>query len=316
MFYLYVIIFLFSCLLLALAGEWLVKALMRIAKFLGLREFVVAFFTIAIAASLPNLFVGILSAVQGIPELSFGDIISGNVIDLTLAVALAIFISRKSLATDSKLIQKSALFTAVVAILPLFLVLDGTLSRGDGLVLISAFIFYVFWIFSKGDRFTKVYDGETRWSFKNFLKDFGIIFLALVIILAAAQGIVKTSTYFAAFLHLPLILVGILIVSIGNAIPETYFGIASARREQNWMVLGDLMGSIISCATFVLGVVALIHPITVVDLPVVAVARIFLAASALFFFFFIWSGKRISKTEALFLLSIYVIFILSALTVM
>ena len=69
---------------LAFASRWLVKALMSIARYLCWREFVVAFFTIALAASLPNLFVGIISAVRGVPELSFGDIIGGNVIDLTL----------------------------------------------------------------------------------------------------------------------------------------------------------------------------------------------------------------------------------------
>lgn len=310
MFWLYIIIFLASCILLALAGQWLVDALMRVAKFMRLREFIVAFFTIAFAASLPNLIVGILSALQGVPELSFGDVISGNVIDLTLAVALAILISRASIETGSKLVQKSALFTAAIAVLPLFLIFDGKLGRGDGLVLILAFIVYVFWLFSKEDRFSKVYDDEISISFSGFLKDMGIILLALVVILAAAQGIVKTSVVFAELLRLPLILVGILIVSLGNAMPETYFAIVSARREQNWMVLGDLMGSIIGCATFVLGTVALIHPITIVSLPAVIVARFFLVISSVFFLSFIWTGKKVTKREAIFLFFLYVFFIL------
>ncbi len=275
-----------------------------------LREFIVAFFTIAFAASLPNLIVGILSALQGVPELSFGDVISGNVIDLTLAVALAILISRASIDTGSKLVQKSALFTAAIAVLPLFLIFDGKLGRGDGLVLILAFIIYVFWLFSKEDRFSKVYDEEISISFSRFLKDMGIILLSLVAILVAAQGIVKTAVVFADLLRLPLILVGILIVSLGNAMPETYFAIVSARREQNWMVLGDLMGSIIGCTTFVLGTVALIHPITIASLPAVIVARFFLIISAIFFLSFIWTGRKVTKREASFLFFLYVFFIL------
>lgn len=268
-----------------------------------------AFFTVAIGASLPNLFVGIMSAINGIPELSFGDVISGNVIDLTLAIALTVLISGSSIEAESKLVQKSAIFTAIIAVLPLFLILDGVLSRGDGAVLILAFIFYTVWVFFRGERFHKVYDGIRKISFKDFFADLGIIAVSLVLIIAASNGIVKTAVFLGSSLNMPLILIGILIVALGNALPETYFAIVSARREQNWMVLGDLMGSIISCATVVLGTVAIIHPIKIVNLPSVAIARLFLIVAAAFFLFFTLSNKRITKKEALFLFAIYLIFI-------
>jgi cation:H+ antiporter len=299
-----------------MGGEWLVRALMRIAKFLGWREFVVAFFAVAFGASLPDFFVGINSAVHGIPELSFGDVISGNVIDLTLAVALAVFIGRSSLETGSKLVQKSAVFTAVIAILPLFLALDGAISRGDGLVLILACLVYIFWIFASAERFTKVYDGMNNLSFRDFFKNLGIIIFSLALILAASQGIVKSAVFLGSVLNLPLILVGILIVAVGNALPEVYFAVVSARREQNWMVLGNLMGSIISCATIVLGTVALIHPIPIVNLSAVAVARIFLVISAVFFYIFIWSGGRVTKKEATVLFLLYLMFIIIEVAIM
>ena len=282
---------------------------MRIAKFLHWREFVVAFFAVAFGASLPDLFVGVSSALNGIPELSFGDVISGNVIDLTLAVALAVFISRSAIHSDSKLVKKSALFTSLIAVLPLFLVLDGILSKGDGLVLISAFLLYAIWVFLRGERFHKVYDGEKA-KFKDFFYDLGVLIMALAVMLLASQGIVKSAVYFGQIFNLPLILVGILIVSLGNALPETYFAVISARREQNWMVLGDLMGSIISCATLVLGITALIHPIRIVNLPSVAVARFFLILAAGFFLIFTISGRKISRKEAIFLFLLYAAFIL------
>lgn len=310
MFWLYILIFIGSCLLLAFSSKWLVESLMRIARFLGWREFVVTFFTIGLAGSAPNLFVGIGSALHKIPELSFGDIMAGNVIDLTLAVALAVFISRSAISTESRLVQNSTLFTVAVAILPWILVLDGTLSRGDGLVLISAFIFYIFWLFSKRERFSKVYNGQEILSFKTFLKDLGSIFLFLILLFLAANGIVKSAVYFSSLLNLSLILIGILIVALGNALPETYFAIVSAKRDQNWMVLGDLMSSVVGCATFVLGIVALIYPIQITNLPAITIARFFLIASAIFFLIFIRTGQKITKKEAVFSLLIYILFIL------
>ncbi|PJA01069.1 hypothetical protein COX75_00835, partial [bacterium (Candidatus Gribaldobacteria) CG_4_10_14_0_2_um_filter_33_15] len=81
MFWLYIFIFLISCLLLTFSNKWLIGALSRIALFLQMKEFVVAFFLMAFAVSIPNLFVGIISALNKIPELSFGDVVGGNIVD-------------------------------------------------------------------------------------------------------------------------------------------------------------------------------------------------------------------------------------------
>jgi len=86
----YILIFLSCCALLYFSGEWVVGGLMRMARFLGWREFVVAFIVMAFAASLPNLFVGVTSDLRQIPQLSFGDVAGNNLVALTLAVAIAV----------------------------------------------------------------------------------------------------------------------------------------------------------------------------------------------------------------------------------
>ena len=65
----YVLMFLVSCFLLTFSSKWLVGSLSRIALFLRMKEFVVGFFVMAFAASLPNLFVGITAAINKIPQL-------------------------------------------------------------------------------------------------------------------------------------------------------------------------------------------------------------------------------------------------------
>src|SRR4030042_6578870 len=126
-----IFLFLISFVMLFISGKLIVASVARISRYLGWREFVAAFIVIAFATSLPNLFVGITSALKGIPELSFGDILGGNLVDLTVAVALATLFA-KGLPADSKMVQTSALFTMIVAIDPLFLILDGHLGRGGG----------------------------------------------------------------------------------------------------------------------------------------------------------------------------------------
>jgi len=207
MIWLFILTFLVSCLVLFWSGSRLVTVLMRIGRFLGWREFVVAFFVMAIAGNLPNLFVGVNAAIHNIPQLSFGEVVGGNLVDLTLAVALAVLIGGVSLPAASRLIQTTTLFTVAIAILPLVLILDGHLGRGDGLVLISVFIFYVFWLFSREERFSKRYSNQKKEKkiikeAKNFFKDLGLIVLSLFLLLMASQGIVKSAQGFSEALNL------------------------------------------------------------------------------------------------------------------
>ena len=308
----YTFIFIFSCIILLWSGKLLVEGLIRIARFLKWKEFVVAFFVMAFAGSVPNLFVGINSALYKIPELSFGDVVGGNVIDLTLAVALAVLISKAFIPAKGQLIQTSSIFTIAVAILPIVLILDGTLGRGDGILLIFAFMFYVFWLFSKKERFKKVYKEEekdTIIGFKLFIKSLTTVVLSLVLLLVAAEGIVRSASFFAQNWNLSLPLIGILIVGLGNALPEIHFAVISAKKGETGMILGNLMGSIMVPATLVLGIVALICPIEIINFSSFAVARFFLILSALFFFFCVRTDSKITKKEALFLLGIYIVFV-------
>src|SRR3989338_7839991 len=107
MIFLYILIFILSSILLTFSSIWLVGALLRIAKFLGWKEFVVGFFIMAVATSIPNLFIGVISALNKVPELSFGDVMGANIFDLSLVVAIAVFISKTGLSAKSRIVQGS-----------------------------------------------------------------------------------------------------------------------------------------------------------------------------------------------------------------
>ena len=309
----YIVAFLISIFVLAWLGPRLIETLISIAKYLGWREFIVAFFVMAVVGSLPNLFIDIGAALRGFPELAFGDILGGNLVNLTLVMALAIFMSKGSIPAESKMVQQSALFTAVIATMPIFLILDGKLGRIDGVILISAFFVYAFWIFSKGDRFKKIYNSNQQQpikEFSNFFKDLIKIIIFLIILLVVSQIIINSAQYFSNQLGISLALVGLLIVGLGNCFPEAYFSIVSARRGKSYMILGDLMGSVILCSTLVLGIVAIIVPFQINDFSPFLIARIFLVIALAIFLIAIRTGKKITKKEAIILLFVYITFLL------
>ncbi len=307
-------IFILSVFVLSWLSSHLVKTLVDIAKYLRWREFIIAFFVMAFAASLPNLFVDLNAALHGLPQIAFGDIIGGNLVDLTLVAAIAVFFSKKILPADSKMVQGSTLFTILIAVLPLLMMWDGNLTRADGLVLIFAFVAYCYWIFSKKERFQKFYRKDpTNKLMKGkfgFWFNLGKALLLLSILLLASYGVVDSAKYFSINFGVSLSLVGILIVGLGNCFPEIYFSIASAKKGEGWMVLGDLMGSVIICATLVLGIIALVAPFEITDFSPFLIARVFTIIAAVFFFVVVKTGQKITKKEGLLLLFIYILFLL------
>lgn len=308
----YIFTFISSALMLGLMSNKLVKSLSNLARFLKWKEFVVAFFTMALAASASNLFVGISSVLHQIPELSFSDVIGGSIIDLTLAVAIAALISKNGLKLKSRTVQGSAIFTILISIFPILLIQDKVLSRFDGILLIIVFGAYVFWVFRKKDRFVKKYNSKVVKEEKA-LKNFFIALVAIVILLLSSEGIVRSARYFAEVLSLPIPIVGLVIVGIGNALPEISFAVQAAKKDNDWMVIGDLMGSIIIASTLVLGIVALLSPIKIPDFSPFAIARIFLIIGSLAFIVFTRSKQSINKKEGLCLLFIYITFVIMEL---
>lgn len=306
------VVLVLSGVLLYIAGELLVAGLLRLARYFKVTEFILAFFVMAFAASLPNLFVGVTSALQGMPELSFGDIMGNNMIALTLAVGCGIlFASGRVLPLENKLIQDTSFLTLIAAILPLILISDGMISRSDGLVLVLLFVGYVYWLSTKKELFSKEFEENADViPRKEAFKSVVYVALGIVVLAIAAQGIVYGASVIAFGLGLSLVFVGLVIIGFGGALPEVYFTIITARRGETSMIVGNLMGAVIIPATLVLGIVALIHPIhnDALELPLLARGAIILAA--IVFFLAAQTKKEISAREAIVLLGIYVIFML------
>ena len=315
----HILIFIVSCVLLAFSGRWLVKALSKISEFFGWKEFTVSFFIMSFATASPELFIGLSSASQGIPELSLGNIIGQNIIHFTLAIAICVFFAGK-FSVRSKIIRKTAWFSAFMAFLPIVMILDGTLSRSDGIILIATFLAYTLWIAGRKENYEKKYDDpQTKnlsiWEkISVFSKNFAIFGVGVLVMIIAAGGIVRSASLFAESLGIPLVIIGALIVGLGTALPEVYFSAEAAREKKGELMAGNLRGATVVSTSVVLGIVSIISPISGEMISPYIVSRVFLAIAVIAFLIFSSTGKVITKREAFALFLIYVAFILAETT--
>jgi cation:H+ antiporter len=304
------VIFLASFFLLTWLNARLMKDLTQLSKFLGIKEFIIAFFILGLAVNLPNLFVDVGSALRNLPQISIGDMIGGNLVDLTLVLALGIFFSKKFIPTDSRMVQGSAIFTFFIALFPLLLLLKGSVTRIDGVLLIAAYFVYTAWAFSKDDRFKKEFHGKVHLSKKQLTYIAVEVVAILLLLLFVSQEIINFTTSFASGFGASLSLVSLLLVGLANCFPEMYITIVSIRKGQHWVVLGDLMSSVIGAATLVFGLVALVHPFVIQDIGQLFIARIFLVVAAIFFLLSMRTGNKLTKKEGLMLLFLYIAFLI------
>lgn len=302
-----------SCLLLYIAGNILVSGLIRLSRYFHITEFMTAFFVMAFASSLPNLFVGVTSALQGIPELSFGDIMGNNLLVLTVAIALSVlFAPSRQIPIEQGTVRDTAFFTAVAALLPIILISDGLMSRSDGLILILCFIGYGYWLWSRSSKFSKVYlEHKVELSRTDIVKDVVKVIVGVVIMAISAQGIVYGASLFGQTLGLPLVVIGMLITSLGGALPEIFFAVISAYRNESGLIIGSLMGAVVVPVTLVLGLVAVLHPISNENLAFPLINRIFLVIIACFFLYVSQMKQFITWREGVALLALYIAFLVS-----
>lgn len=306
-----------SCALLYVAGNFLISGLIRLSRYFRVTEFAIAFFVMAFASSLPNLFVGISSALQDIPELSFGDIMGNNLLVLTIAIALSVlFAPKRELPIEQGTVRDTAFFTVAAALLPLILISDGLISRSDGLILVLSFLTYAYWLWSRSGRFSKI-DEEHRvdLSKSEIMKDIAKVVLGVMFLAIAAQGVVYGASLFGQNVDLPLVVVGMLITSLGGALPEIYFAVLSAHRNETGLIVGSLLGAVIVPVTLVLGLVAILHPISNDIFSFPLINRFFLVVIAGFFLYVSQVRQVITGRDAILLLCFYLLFLVTLFTV-
>ena len=304
-----IILFIVSCAVLAKSSTVLVDALKKIAGYFGFSQFVLSFLLMAIATSLPELFVGITSAIENHPIISLGNVVGSNIANVTLVVGLAAIMARGIL-VEKRINKEDAFYMNLSNIAPLVLLWDLKLSRTDGIILLLIYAFYLYTLIREAKRYSKKERTENQ-LFKNMMR----MVLGVVVLIASADMVVKTSGAIALGLGVPLVLIGLIVVAIGTSLPELSFEIQSMMKRQSGLAFGNILGSVVTNSTLILGVTSIITPIQVENAPLFAFSALFMVLITLLFTAFLRSGYRLSWKEGYGLVFLYILFVIIELLV-
>jgi cation:H+ antiporter len=282
-----------------------IKRLLGLSKFFRLSAFVTGVVIAGTLAVLPELSIGILSAIEGSSTFGLGLIFGANVADLTLVIGVVVLIAGNQKITPGMLKNLKISFIAVL--LPVFLLLDGEISTIDGVILVVAFAVYVLWLLRSG-RGEKEVAERMRLSKRVVRLGITVFLLAIgiTVLFIGSELVTQSSQELSLVLGLPLFLIGT-VVAIGTCLPEMAFAIRASEKEGS-IGIGNILGNVLADSMLTIGIIALVQPIKISNIASPLTAGVFVAASIVFVYLRSRDGD-LGKKDAILLIMVYAIFI-------
>lgn len=253
------LMFLLGVLCAGLGGEAFVRGTVGLARWARVSPGIIGATVAAFATSSPEFSVGITSALAGTPEYSLGDVLGSNVFNVAFILGVTLLLGDIR-GTRQDIRRDFPLAFAVPVIIGIF-ALDGLISRIDGLLLLAGFALWVTIISFQASRQRSAADtvlGDPHhWHAVLFsLVGLGLLVLAGRLIVVGAQGI-------AAEWGVGAFVIGAVLIAAGTSVPELATTFIAKVRGHDEISLGTVLGSNIFNGLWIIGVVAVIHPIPV-----------------------------------------------------
>lgn len=287
---------------LAWAADVFVGGAEGLAVHLRWSPVVIGAVVVGFGTSLPELVASALAAFAGQPDLAIGNAAGSNIANLVLILGVAAIVAPIRAVGGGP--GRDIAVAIAGSLLLIATALDGRLGALDGAVLVVALLAASAWQAVSG-RTTAV-----PLAARGPIAPLGVRVLGgLVGVVLGAQALVWGAIRIATELEVPTIVIGAVMVAIGTSLPELATAIASARRGQTELLIGNLIGSNAFNALGVVGVAALLgatrDQTLVVDTAALAVV---LAAGAVTVVvgLWLWRQPRVSRWAGLLLVASYV----------
>ncbi len=318
-----IVIFVISLIVLVKASHTVLKSIINLSKYLGLGEFAIAFILVSIATSLPELFISIMSGLQGNTGLILGNVIGSNIANKSLvlgsvAVLTGITITRKGL-------EENAGVLFLISLLSLLLLNFKSIGLIEGIILILVFLIYSFFIsksnltlpipkpVSRNETFVSIFIKKLEW-FSHVGADFFLFVLGMFFVIVSSHFMVKEASTIALVFGFSETVIGLTIVALGTSLPELAIAITSILKKHSSIAFGEVFGSSVVNLTLVLGTGAIISPIIINFSELVFPITLMISIS-LFIWFLLSAFREINKKAGILMLLTYILYLLIVLKI-
>ncbi len=323
------------------SADLLVEYSARLARGFGLSDLVAGLLITSVGTSLPELASSISASLAGSPGLVIGNVVGSNIANIGLVLGVAAVI--RPFATERRMHDRDGFILLASAALFFAVALDNHIGRIEAAVFLAFYAAYIVFA-AHSDRegielrfrdFLRfVFDLEVaaplarRFASRSrasrtaasprdpalrrrLVLELGVALVSLVVLILSARFLVVEAVWIARLLELPENLIGLSLIALGTSLPELMVAIASSRRGNAEMVVGNVVGSNIANTLLIIGVAGTIRPLEVAEASVVFTLPIMLFFS-LGLVTFLRTSWHVGRTQGVVALAGYAVFLVAA----
>lgn len=290
-------------------ANWLVDGASSLAKNNNISDLVIGLTIVAFGTSAPELVVNSVASFDGLSDIVFGNIIGSNNFNLFIILGIAGLIYPISVQSSTawREIPISLIITILLFGLAnnFFIDQNPEISRLDGIILLVAFICFLYYVFNQlKQEKTEVIAHENKSNYKIW----GLIVIGIAGLIIGGKLVVDNSINIATDLGVSQKIIGLTIIAAGTSLPELVTSIVAAIKKNSDIAIGNVVGSNIFNILLILAISSLINPVKYnpnfnQDLLILAGGTAFLIIAM-----FTGKTKKLDRWEALLLLSFYLIY--------
>ena len=245
--------------LLGKGADWFVEGAAGIAAKFGIPQLVIGLTIVAMGTSAPEAAVSIAASLKGSADITIGNVVGSNIINILVILGCASVITPLLLARSTARIEIP--YVIAITALLYFQGMDGAITFFDGVILCVGFVVYLLYLYRMAINsapIEKEEQGEEMSLGKCVVWTLG----GLAVIIAGSNVTVNAATAIAVFMGLSERIIGLTIVALGTSLPELFTSVTAARKGNADIAIGNIVGSNIFNILFVVALSALI-----VDIP-------------------------------------------------
>ena len=274
--------------LLIKGADFLVEGSSNVAKKFHIPEIIIGLTIVSIGTSMPELFVSITSALDGYSDMAIGNVIGSNVANLLLILGVSTVIHSVKFKRETRLIEipLCLVFTIIFMIV---CNINQDVTRIEAIILIILFVLFILYTIImafKGEKFDSKDEEaiveEKEEKEKSTLKNVIYIIIGIVALKFGGDLTVNNAVNVAKTVGLSEKIISLTILAIGTSLPELVTSVSAAIKGKSDIAIGNILGSNIFNLLLIIGVSALIKPITYnisynMDMSILIIATVVLA---------------------------------------
>ena len=294
--------------LLIKGSDFFIDGSSNIASILKIPTLIVGLTIVALGTSAPEAAVSITSSISGSNALAVSNVIGSNLFNMLLIIGLCAFLNE--LRIGHNVLNEDLPFLVIITLILSAIILIGwNVSQIEGIILLIIMVLYIIYLVYNA-KHTK--DSEIVNKPKmGLLRSIIYIIFGVAGIIIGADFVVDSASYIAMSFGMSETLVGLTIVAMGTSLPEIVTSLTALKKDENQLIIGNVVGSNIFNILFVLGASSAISPITVN--PSMLIDIMLMLGVTVLFYIFGRTQEKYDKKEGAVLLILFIAYMAFAI---